>query len=75
MKISLKFVPDGLIDNNPACMNYDYNFTECYSWRSNKQYSINGSDNGLAPTRRQAIIWTNVGTFTNAYMRRSASMS
>ena len=24
-----------------------------------KQYSSIGSDNGLAPTRRQAVIWTN----------------
>ena len=38
IKISLKFVPKGLIINNiPALV----------------------SDNGLAPTRRQAIIWTN----------------
>ena len=28
---------------------------------SNYQYSRIGSDNGLAPTRRQAIIWTNNG--------------
>ena len=34
-----------------------------------------GSDNGLAPTRRQAIIWTNDGKVTDAYMRHSASMS
>ena len=27
-----------------------------------------GSDNGLAPTRRQAIIWTNDDNFTDAYM-------
>ena len=33
------------------------------------QYSSNGADNGLAPTRRQAIIWTNDGCFTVAYMR------
>ena len=26
-------------------------------------YSNIGSDNGLAPARRQAIIWTNVGMF------------
>ena len=32
-----------------------------------------GSDNGLAPTRRQAIIWTN-DYFTDAFMRHSASM-
>ena len=28
---------------------------------SNYQYSIIGSDNGLAPTRRQTIIWINDG--------------
>ena len=39
------------------------------------QYSIVGSDNGLAPARRQAIIWTNSGLVTDPYMRRSASMS
>ena len=27
-----------------------------------------GSDNGLAPTRRQVIIWTNDGKFIDAYM-------
>ena len=26
------------------------------------------------PTRRQAIIWTNYGNFTDTYMRHSASM-
>ena len=39
------------------------------------QHSIIGSDNGLAPSRRQAIIWTNDGKFTDAYMRQSALMS
>ena len=34
-----------------------------------------GPDNGLAPARRQAIIWTNAGKFIDAYMRHSASMS
>ena len=34
-----------------------------------------GSDNGLAPTRRQAIIWSNDGHFTDADMRHSSSMS
>ena len=38
-------------------------------------YSSIGLDNGLAPSRRQAIIWTNDGYITDAYMRRSASMS
>ena len=36
---------------------------------------IIGSDNGLAPARRQAIIWTNDGSIADAYMRHSASMS
>ena len=31
--------------------------------------------NGLAPARRQAIIWSNAGLFIDAYMRHSASMS
>ena len=39
LRISLKFVPNGPIDNNPAF----------------------GFDNGLAPNRRQTIIWTNAG--------------
>ena len=34
-----------------------------------------GPDNGLAPARRQAIIWTNAGKLIDAYMRHSASMS
>ena len=34
-----------------------------------------GSDNGLAPSRRQAIIWTNDDYFTDAYMRHTVSMS
>ena len=37
------------------------NFTEVCSQGSNEQYSSTGSDNGLAPTRRQAIIGTNDG--------------
>ena len=42
---------------------------------SSLQYSNIGSGNGLAPTRRQAIIWNNDGYITDAYMRHSASMS
>ena len=33
------------------------------------------SDNGLVPTRQQAIIWINDVNLTYAYMRHSASMS
>ena len=34
-----------------------------------------GSENGLAPVRQQAIIWTNDGLFTDTFMRQAASMS
>ena len=50
-KISLKYVPLGLIDNKP---------------------SQHGSDNGLSPNRRQAIIWTNDGII---YLRIYASLA
>ena len=39
----------------------EYNFTEMCSLGSNWQYGSVDSDNGLAPNRRQAIIWSNVG--------------
>ena len=42
---------------------------------SNKQYSHIDSENSLALARGQAIIWTNDGQFTNAYLCHSASMS
>ena len=37
------------------------NFTEVCPQGSNQQYSSIGSDNVLAPARRQGIIWTNDG--------------
>ena len=40
-----------------------------------KRYSSIGLDNGLATARRQAIMWTNDGLFSDAYMRHSAPMS
>ena len=40
-----------------------------------KLFSEIGSDSGLVQTRRQAIIWTNGGEFTDAYMRHLTSMS
>ena len=45
-------------------------FTEKgFHWNgSNWQYASIGSDNGLAPTRRQAIMLTNAGLFTGAYI-------
>ena len=37
------------------------NFIKVCSSGSNQQQASIGLDNGLAPTRRQAIIWTNGG--------------
>ena len=34
-----------------------------------------GLHNGLAPTRQQAIIWTNDDKITDEFMRHSASIS
>ena len=42
---------------------------------SSQQHFIIGSDNGLAPGRHQAIIWTNDGYLTDACMRQLASLS
>ena len=39
------------------------------------KYSGIRSDNGLAPTRRQAIVWTNDGLFTDKYLCHSTSAS
>ena len=49
-------------------MSFDYNSTKICSCGANQQYSSIGLDNGLAPNRRQAIILTNGGDFTDAYM-------
>ena len=40
---------------------FDQVFTELCSQGPNKQYSSIDADNGLAPARRQVIIWTNDG--------------
>ena len=45
------------------CLNLKYNFSEISSFGSNWQYVSIGSDNGLVPYRRQAIIWTNADPF------------
>ena len=37
--------------------------------------NIPALDNGLVPTMRRAIVWTNDGSITGVYMRHSASMS
>ena len=42
-------------------LNFKQYFIEMYSLGSYWQYVIIGLDNGLAPNRRQAIIWTNDG--------------
>ena len=39
---------------------FDSNFPEVCSQGSNRQYNSMGLDDGLAPNRRQPIIWTNV---------------
>ena len=44
---------------------------EVCSQKSNEQYSIIVPNSGLAPARRQAIIWTNASQFTDAYIRHS----
>ena len=41
------------------CLNFDYNFIEVVPKGLINKYSNIGSDNGLAPTRQQAIIRTN----------------
>ena len=51
------------------------NFIAVCSQKSNWQYVRISSDNGLASTRQQAIIWTSVGQFTDTYVRHSALMS
>ena len=58
------------------CGSFALDFIEICSEVSILQYSsIIGPDNGLAPSRRQAIIWTNGYKFADAYMRHSFSMS
>ena len=47
------------------CLNFDRNFIEIWS---NIQYSSIDSNNGSAPTKRQAIIRTNDDKFTEAFM-------
>ena len=70
---------------------YQTTFSDAFSWMKMYKFWLRfhlslvpriqltifhiGSDNGLAPVRQQAIIWTNDGKFTDAYMRHSASMS
>ena len=43
------------------CMNCDWHFNEICSQGHYWQWISIGSDTGLAPNRRQVIIWTNAG--------------
>ena len=57
-------------------LNFKGNFTEIFSLGFNWQYGSIGSNNALAPNRRQVIIWTNDDLgYWRAYMRNLASMS
>ena len=54
-----------------------YEFWLIFHWRLFLRVELTisniGSDNGLLPSRHQAIIWTNDGYFTNIYMSLSLS--
>ena len=52
-----------------------FNWSMLLGGEAEKQFASIGSDNGLAPPRRQAIIWTSYGWFPDVNMRHSASMS
>ena len=54
---------------------YEFSLEVPWSLFLSVEYSSIGSDNGLAPSRRQTIIWTSDGKFTDAHMRRSTWMS
>ena len=56
LEISLKFVPKSPTYNKPALTHWGRVTHICVS-----KLIIIGSDNGLSPGRRQAIIWTNAG--------------
>ena len=55
----------------------EYRLKFYWSWFLGVQLTISqhGSNNGLVPTRRQAIIWTNDVYFTDAHMHHSVSRS
>ena len=56
-----RYFPDDnfkcIVINENACISFKISL----KFVPNQQYSSIGSDNGLAPSRRQAIIWTNDG--------------
>ena len=69
VKIALKFIPKGLIDDKTALVQ-----VMTWRWTGNKplhaewriyicvnKLTVIGSDNGLSPGRRPTVIWTNAG--------------
>ena len=53
-----------------------FDFNEICFQISHQEHASIGSDNGLAPNRRQAITWTNGGiVFWRIYMYQPASVS
>ena len=46
---------------------FEYNFIEICSLGFNWQWGNTGSDHGLAPVRRQAMIWTNANLLSQIY--------
>ena len=46
-------------------LDFKEDFTDICSLWSNQQNGSIDSDNGLAPTRQQAIVWTNVGMLSS----------
>ena len=59
------FIPKSPIDNIPALF-------QIMAWRRPGDKPLSEA---MMVVRRQAIIWSNDGKFTNTYMRRLASMS
>ena len=47
------------------CINFGCDFTEICAQGSNQQYSSSDSDKGMAPVRRQFIVWTKDGRSTD----------
>ena len=73
-----RHVPDDIFkcfflnDNVWIAINISLKFVP---WGSKQQFLSICSDNGLAPARRQTIIWAYDDKLADAYMRHSASMS
>ena len=53
-----------VLKSNEACL-----------WGANWQQVSIGSDNGLAPSKRRAILWTTYGLFTDTFIRAPDSVS